>query len=115
MQSHFCPRLSQARTLLPILRALLVAAAPRYSLPTGISLDLLPIVEDGLFGYELVPDRNANTYFTVGVCASGEAAVRRTESCPSAPSVLRLATRNGKSVAETHFNPRQKQSDTRFG
>ena len=42
MQSSYCPRLSEAKTLLPILRTQLGAAAPRYSLPTGISLDLFP-------------------------------------------------------------------------
>src|SRR5262245_14571803 len=115
MQPHFCPRLSEAKTLLPSLRAQLAAAAPRYSLPTGISLDLLAVIEDGLFGYELVPDRNTSAYFTIGFCASGEPALRRTESCPYAPSVLRLATRNGKLVAGTSSQPRQEQSDTRFG
>jgi hypothetical protein len=114
MQPHFCPRLSEAKTLLPTLRAQLVAAAPRYSLPAGVCLELLPIAEDGLFGYELVPDRHTNTYFTLGFGASGEPALRRTESCPSAPSLLRLATRNGKSVVGTDLHPRQQQSDTRF-
>ena len=106
MLSLYCPRLSEAKSLLPILRAQFVAASPRYSLPVGISLDLLPIVEDGLFGYELVPDRNTNTYLTIGFCVTGEAVLRRAESCPSAPSALRLATRNGESVAGTNSHPR---------
>jgi hypothetical protein len=117
MQSSYCPRLSEAKTLLPILRAQLVAAAPRYSLPIGISLDLLPIVEDGLFGYELVPDRNTHTYFTIGFCATGEAVLRRAVLCTNAPSVLRLAAVKGKSFAGTNFRPRNssQQHDSRFG
>ncbi len=67
----YCPRLSEAKTLLPTLRAQLVAASPRYSLPVDTSLDLLPIVEDGLFGYELVPDRNTHTYLTIGYSRKG--------------------------------------------
>ena len=116
MQSSYCPRLSEAKTLLPILRAQLVAAAPRYLLPIGISLDLLPIVEDGLFGYELVPDRNTHTYFTIGFCATGEVVLRRTAMCANAPSVLRLAAVSGKSVVGTNFHPRNspQQRDSRF-
>ena len=117
MQSRYCPRLSEAKILLPMLRAQLVAAAPRYSLPIGLSLDLLPIVEDGLFGYELVPDRSTDTYFTIGFCATGEAVLRRTESCTNAPSVLRLAAVDGKSVAGTNSHPGNSalQRDSRFG
>ena len=106
MLSIYCPRLSEAKNLLPILRAQLVAASPRHSLPIGSSLDLLPIVEDGLFGYELVPDRNTNTYLTIGFCATGEAVLRRVEACPKAPSALRLATRNGEAVTGANSYPR---------
>ena len=103
MLSIYCPRLSEAKTLLPILRAQLVAASPRYALPIGISLDLLPIVEDGLFGYELPsPGPHTDTYLTIGFRATGEAVVRSVESCTRAPSALRLATRNGESVAGTN-------------
>lgn len=108
----YCPRLSEAKTLLPTLRAQLVAASPRYSLPVDTSLDLLPIVEDGLFGYELVPDRNTHTYLTIGYSARGEATLRRT-LCADAPSALRLAAVDGKSVARRNISPTQ-QRDFRF-
>ena len=64
---HFCPRLSEAKTFLPLLRAELLAAAPRHTLPLGLSLELLPIAEDGLFGYELVPDRETRRMFRLVV------------------------------------------------
>jgi len=71
MQRSFWPRLSEAKHFLPLLRSHLVASAAAFPLPAGLGLDLLPIVEDGLFGYELVPDRNAHTYRTVGCNARG--------------------------------------------
>ena len=115
MQTPFWPRLSDAKTLLPDLRAHLAGAAPRYSLPGNISIDLLPIVEDGLFGYELVPDRNTHTYFTIGCCETGEAILRRT-MCADAPSALRLAAVDGKSVSRRNFalQPPTRQRDFRF-
>ncbi len=102
--------------MLPILRAQLIAAAPRYSLPNNISLDLLPIVEDGLFGYEIVPDRNTHTYFTVGWHETGEAVLRRSLCYVGAPSTLRLAALNGEAVACSNFSPRNcpPQRDSRF-
>ncbi len=106
MQSSYCPRLSEARTLLPLLRAQLIAAATRYSLPHNISLHLLPIVEDGLFGYEIVPDRNAHTYLTIGWCETGEAALRRSLCYVDAPSTLRLAALNGEAVACSNYSAR---------
>lgn len=115
MQTPFWPRLSDAKTLLPHLRAHLAGAAPRYSLPVNISIDLLPIIEDGLFGYELVPDRNTHTYFTIGCCETGEAILRRT-MCADAPSALRLAAVDGKSVSRRNFSLRHptQQRDFRF-
>jgi hypothetical protein len=117
MQSKSGPRLSEAKALLPLLRAELVAAAPRFSLPASISLDLVPIVEDGLFGYELVPDRNTHTYLTIGWCATGEPVLRRTLCGEHAPSALRLAAIDGKSVLRSNFSPRHspQQRDFRFG
>ena|SRR5204863_6711708 len=56
----FCPRLSEATRLLPLIRSHLVAVASEC--PLGTALDLVPIAEDGLFGYELVPDGEAHTY-----------------------------------------------------
>jgi len=101
--------------LLPHLRAQLAAAAPRYSLPVNIAVDLLPIVEDGLFGYELVPDKNTHTYLTIGCCETGEAVLRRT-MCADAPSALRLAAVDGKFVSGRNVSLRHpaQQRDFRF-
>ena len=68
MLPAFAPRLAEAKTLLPLLRRELVLAAPRYTLPTDVALELLPIVEEGIFGYELVPERRTRTYLTIGYC-----------------------------------------------
>ena len=92
MSRSFCPRLSEARHLLPLLRSHLIAAASRTPLAAGLALDLLPIVEDGLFGYELVPDRDAHAYVTIGCNAQGETGARRALQYPAARvSVSRLA------------------------
>src|SRR4029077_16923022 len=71
--------------------------------------------EDGLFGYELVPDRNTHTYLTIGCRETGEALLRRTLSA-DAPSALRLAAVDGKSVSRRNLNaPRPtQQRDFRF-
>lgn len=115
MESNYCPRLSEAKTLLPLLRAQLIAAAARHSLPVNFSLDLVPIVEDGLFGYEIVPDRETRTYFTIGYDKTGEGILRRTSSA-DAPSALRLAAIDGKSVSRGNFSPRYsvQQRDSHF-
>jgi hypothetical protein len=95
MSSAFCPRLSEARHLLPLLRSNIIAAASRYPLPTGMTLDLLTIVEDGLFGYELVPDRKAHTYVTLGCDVRGEPLLRKTSYGVDSPNGLQLVVVNG--------------------
>ena len=59
--SFLLARLSEARQLLPQLRSEFAAAAALNPLPSGLALDLMAISEDGLFGYELVPDRATHT------------------------------------------------------
>ena len=116
MLTGFCPRLSEAKTLLPVLRAQLAVAAARHTLPSNVSLELLPIVEDGLFGYELVPDRQTHTYLMIGYRQTGQAVVRRTLFCEHAPSALRLAALDGKPVAGDRVVNRQlaQQRDSDF-
>jgi hypothetical protein len=91
----FCPRLSEARHLLPLFRSHLIAAASHHPLAEGLVLDLLPIVEDGLFGYELVPDRKTHTYLTLGCNRLGEPVLRKTLYGVGAPSTLQLVAANG--------------------
>lgn len=83
MSESYCPRLSEARQLLPLLRSHLAAAAARHPLPAAVSLDLLPIVEDGLFGYDLVPDRETRPYMMIGCNEDGVPMLRMTAYCIS--------------------------------
>ena len=100
MSIAFCPRLSEARHLLPLLRSHLIATASRYPLPIGL-VDLLPIVEDGLFGYELVPDRTTHTYVTIGCNALGDPVLRKTLYGVGAPNALRLVAVNGRILSRS--------------
>ena len=95
MSRSFSPRLSEAQHLLPLLRSHLIAAAPRYPLPVGLAIDLLPIVEDGLFGYELVADRKTHTYLIIGCNAQGEPVLRQTSYGADAPNALQLVAVKG--------------------
>ena len=95
MPQLFCPRLYEAMHFLPLLRMHVVAAASRYPLPAGLALDLLPIVEDGLFGYEILADREAHTYVTIGCNAQGEPVLRKTLYDVGAHNALQLVAVNG--------------------
>jgi hypothetical protein len=101
---------------LPLLRSELVAAASRYPLAAGLALDLLPIVDDGLFGYELVPDRDTHTYVTIGCNAQGEPVVRKTLYGVGAPNALKLVAVNGYILSKTERAARYctQQRDSHF-
>jgi len=116
MARTFCPRLSEARTLLPLLRGHLAAAASRNPLPVGLTVELLPIVEDGLFGYELVPDRDAHTYLTIGCNAQGEPVLRKTSFGNGAPDALQLVAVDGRVLSRSELAVRHdtQQRDSRF-
>jgi hypothetical protein len=98
MAESFCPRLSEATILLPLLRAHLVAAASGRSLPRGRSLDLLPIVEEGLFGYEIVPHPEIRICLAIGSNETGVPVVRTTSYGTDASNALQLVSVNGRSV-----------------
>lgn len=116
MSSGFIPRLSEARHLLALLRKHLVATSSGYPLPTGLCVDLVPIAEDGVFGYELIPDQCSRTYAIVGCNAEGVPTLRTTDYGGPAPHPLRLAAVNGQPPAGNKYAPRQRrrQRDTRF-
>jgi hypothetical protein len=99
MSEPYCPRLSEATNLLPLLRTHLVAAAARHWLPGAVALDLLPIVEDGLFGYELVPDRAMRFCVTIGSNGNGVPMLRRTSYSADASNAVRLAAVNGQAIS----------------
>jgi hypothetical protein len=111
-----CPRLSQAKMLLPQLRAQLGGAASHYSLPPGLEVELLPIVEDELFGYELLPNRDTHTYVTFGADAKGTPVVRKNLYCTASPSALRLATASGRALMQHELDAWDdiEQRDTRY-
>ena len=90
----FRPRLSEARQILPLIRRHLSAAASQRPLATA--LDLVPIVEDGLFGYELIPDRETHTYPILGCNAEGEPVLRKTSYGVGAPDAMQLVAVNGR-------------------
>jgi len=96
MPKSFYPRLSEAKDLFPLLRAHLVTAAAHHSLPVSLALNLLPIVEDGVFGYEILPNRETQTYLTIGRDDRGEPLLRKSIYCAEVPSSMRLATVNGR-------------------
>jgi hypothetical protein len=116
MSRSFCPRISEARHFLRLLRSHLTIAASRCPLPTGLVLDLLPIVEDGLFGYELVPDRKMHTYLIVGCNAQGEPVLRTTLYGVGAPSALQLVAVNGNTLSRSERARRYRiqQRDSHF-
>lgn len=99
MASYFRPRISQAKELLPIIRAHLAAAAALHSLPAGLSIDLLPIVEDGLAGYEIVPNRSTYTYLTIGWGARGAPVLRESSYRDGPPNLVRVVAVDGESVS----------------
>jgi hypothetical protein len=114
MSNSFSPRLSEASIFLPLLRRHLVEAASAYPLPADLALDLVPIVEDGLFGYELVPDRDSHTYLTVGCNARSEPMVRRTLYGIGAPNALQLVAVNGHVLSHgeraAHYSVQQRDA-----
>jgi hypothetical protein len=116
MSGLFWPRLSEAMHLLPLLRRHLVAAASRYALTPGLTIDLVPIVEDGLFGYELLPDRNTHTYVTIGCNVQGEPVLRKTLYDVGATSALQLVAVNGHILSRSQRGSRYdtQQRDSHF-
>jgi hypothetical protein len=99
MPQALYPLLSQAATILPLVRGHIVEAAARCSLPVGFSLDMVPILEEKLFGYELTPIGVAETCLTLGCKPDGEPVLRKESLASSPPGSLRLATLDGVTIA----------------
>ena len=85
--------------MLPLISGHVEAAACGHAL--GTALDLWPIVEDELFGYELVPHREAHTHLIIGCNGRGEIAVRRTSYRAGAQGALRLVAVNGRLLSRS--------------
>jgi hypothetical protein len=115
MFNVFRPRISQAKDLFPIVRAHLAAAAALHSLPAGLCLDLLPIVEDGLAGYEILPNRASQTYLTIGWDQRGKPVVRESSYLDGRPSGLRVVSVDGQAATADPAGPRRlRQRDSVF-
>src|SRR5262245_53402782 len=93
------PRISHAKDLLPIIRDHLIAAAPHHSLPAGLSLDLLPIVEDGLVCYEFLPNQATNSYLSIGCDDRGVPVLRQRRYRAESSGGLRVAAVNGRTLS----------------
>jgi len=106
------PRISLAKDLLPVVRAHLVAAASHHSIPAGLALDLVPIVEDGLVGYEILPNHATHTYLTIGCDDRGVPVLRESSYSDGPTGVLRVASVNGRTLTQGGKNagrcPRQR-------
>src|SRR5512140_932706 len=92
------PRLSVAAAVLPAIRRELLAHARTPRVLPGPPIDVCPIVEDGLFGYELAPHPAAVPCLIVGCTVDGVPRLRRTSFDPSSETGLRLATLHGRRV-----------------
>jgi hypothetical protein len=110
------PLLSQAATILPLVRGHIVDAAAHCSLPVGFSLDMVPILEEDLFGYELTPIGVAETCLTLGCKPDGEPVLRKECLGDAVPDAPRLATMDGRTIARgARLSPaRTGRRDLRF-
>jgi len=97
------PRLSDATALLPLIRTHVEAEAARRPLP--VAVDLLPVVDDGLFGYELLPECNLDDFVIVGRDDAAAPVVRRTRCGGTSPAALRLAAVNGRPASWRAYVP----------
>ena len=95
------PRLSVATAILPRIRHELVVQAAALDGTQGREIALCPIVEDGLFGYELVPSVMTLPFLIMGCAEDGIPRLRRTLFDPTRDSGLRLAALHGRALRGT--------------
>jgi hypothetical protein len=110
------PLLSQAATILPLVRGHLAEAAPRCSLPLGFSLDLVPILDEELLGYELTPIGIADTCLTLGCKPDGKPVLRKESLTIAPPGALQLVSLDGRTIARAprELPQRSGRRDLRF-
>ena len=115
MPEAYCPRLSEAGELLPLLRTHIFAAVSRNPQAAGHLLDLVPIIDEELFGCELISAGATDTYLTLGGKFNRRPVVR--EVCYRAkPSGLCLATLDGRTLSrcDGRVRLRERQCDHEF-
>jgi hypothetical protein len=105
MRCSLYPRLSEAIEFLPRLRRELAVGAAHPPPRVGLAVELVPICEEGLFGYEVAPDRETHTYIIVGRNTGGEATLRRTVYGARPRNGLQLAAVDGYVVAQRACRP----------
>ena len=101
MEVALWPRLSVATAVLPRIRHDLVAHADTLDGRKGREITLCAIVEDGLFGYELVPSVMTLPFLIMGCGEDGIPRLRRTLFDPTRDSGLRLAALHGRAIRGT--------------
>jgi len=116
MPQALYPLLSQAAALLPVVRENLVEAAVHCSVPLGFSLDMVPILEEELLGYELIPVGVAETCLTLGCKPDGEPVLRKECLANILPGELKLVTVDGQTIARAsrELPSRSGRRDLRF-
>jgi hypothetical protein len=101
MTDAFRPHLSEANRILPLLRERIVDTSMAHPLPKGLSIELVPIVEEGLFGFELETDRETHTYLIIGCNAQGAPVIREAIYDIRAPRALQLVTVHGQRLSRS--------------
>lgn len=116
MPDAFRPCLSQAKNMLPLLRERIVDMPLAHTLPKGLSIELVPIVAEGLFGFELEPDRETHRYLIIGCNAQGAPVLRETLYDTRAPNALQLVATHGQRLSrrEREARFRTRRHDSQF-
>ena len=98
----FCPRISEARRLLPAVRRELVGRRLPLSLVYGAEGRIGPDCRRrAVRAVELVPDRKTHTYVTIGCDATGEPTLRKTLYGDGARNALQLVAADGRTKFAT--------------
>jgi len=95
-----CPRLSEAARFLADVRRHL--AAQSIECPVAVTVHVRAIDEDGLFGYELLTERETHTSIAAGRTAAGRCVLRKTTYGDGARGSIRLASVNGRLVSPSN-------------
>ena len=105
MLEAFCPRISEASELLPLVRSHVIVAAAHNPKAASHLADLIPILDEGLFGYELIAAGDSDTCLTLGCKHNRRPVVR--EVCYRVPhGILRLAASDGRRFNHRDRRPR---------
>ena len=104
LEPYFPPRLSEAARLLPLISGHLDTAASQN--PHSALLQLVPVVEEGLFGYELVPERDAHTYVIIGRNVHNQPSLRTVSYGNRGPEPLQLIAVQGRLLSRSERGSR---------